>query len=149
MRVLLLAAFALAACTQPSASAPEPMPPPALSQLAQRISDNLARLDAELAAEGVVTAGINETADLGSGLTVTPLDVTEDSRCPADVDCVWAGQLVLRANVSGTERSLTLGEPLETPQGTVLLVVAKPYPFHGWPTDELPIPPYRFGFRRG
>ncbi len=145
---LVIAAFALAACTQPGAPAQTPPPAPQ-SDLVQRINADLARLDVELAAEGIVAVGIGETADLGDGLTVRPIDVKEDSRCPANVDCVWAGQLVLRADVSGTEREITLGTPLETPQGTVLLAVAKPYPFNEWPTAELPIPPYRFGFRRG
>ena len=142
----LFAAFALAACAQPSA--PAETPPPR-TDIAERISADLARLDAELAAEGVVAAGIGEAADLGGGLIVRPIEVKEDSRCPADVECVWAGRLVLRADVSGIERELTLETPLETPQGIVLLAVAKPYPFHNWPRDELPIPPYRFGFRRG
>ncbi len=145
MRIVLIAAFALAACAQPSAPGHTP---PAHGDVAERINADLARLDAELAAEGIVAVGIGETADLGGGLIVRPMDVKEDSRCPADVECVWAGQLLLRADVSGVEREITLGTPLETPQGTVLLAVARPYPFHNWPRDELPIPPYRFGFRR-
>lgn len=148
MRALLIA-LALAACAQPSPPATTEAPAPS-SDIAQRINADLARLDTELSAEGIVAAGIGETADLGSGLTIRPIDVKEDSRCPADVDCVWAGQLVLLADVSGTERELTLGAPLETPQGTVLLAVARPYPFHNWPTAEIgEPPPYRFGFRRG
>ncbi len=143
MRIALVAALVvLSACAQPT-------PAPPQSDLVQRINTDLARLDAELASEGIVAAGIGETADLGGGLTIRPIDVREDSRCPANVDCVWEGQLVLRADLSGSERELTLGVPLETPQGTVLLAVAKPYPFQEWPTAELPIPPYRFGFRRG
>lgn len=149
MRAAFIAVLALAACAQPSAPATTEAPAPQ-SDVVQRINADLARLDAELAAEGIVAASIGETADLGGGLTIRPIDVKEDSRCPADVDCVWAGQLVLRADVSGTERELTLGEPLETPQGAVLLAVAKPYPFHNWPTAEIgEPPPYRFGFRRG
>jgi len=144
MRAFLIAAFALAACAQPPAATP----PPPQNDTAQRIRADLAQLDAALAAEGVVAASIGETADLGGGLTVRPIDVTEDSRCPANVDCVWAGRLVLRADVSGTERDLTLDEPLETPQGTILLAVAKPAPWHDWPESEVPLPPYRFGFRR-
>lgn len=149
MRAALIAVLALAACAQPSPPATTETPAPP-TEIAQRINADLARLDVELAAEGIVAASIGETADLGGGLTIRPIDVKEDSRCPADVDCVWAGQLVLRADVSGTERELILGEPLETPQGTVLLAVAKPYPFHNWPTAEIgEPPPYRFGFRRG
>lgn len=148
MRALLIAC-ALAACAQPRAPAAIEAPVP-LSDIAQRINADLARLDTELAAEGIVAASIGETADLGGGLTIRPIDVKEDSRCPADVDCFWEGRLVLRADVSGTERELTLGTPLETPQGTVLLAVVKPHPFDNWPTAEIgEPPPYRFGFRRG
>lgn len=146
---LISAALAIAACTQPSAPAQMPDDPAPESALAEQVTANLAQLDAELAADGVVAASVGETADLGGGLTVRPIEVKEDSRCPVNVECVWAGRLVLRADVSGTERELTLGEPLETPQGTVLLAVAKPYPFHNWPEADVPIPPYRFGFRRG
>jgi hypothetical protein len=149
MRAALIAVLALAACAQPSPPATTETPAPP-SDIVQRINADLARLDAELSAEGIVAVSIGETADLGGGLTIRPIDVKEDSRCPADVDCVWAGQLVLRADVSGTEREFTLGTPLETPQGTVLLAIAKPYPFHEWPTAEIgEPPPYRFGFQRG
>lgn len=147
MRALILA-FALAACTQP-APAEAPPPPPPQTELVQRIQADLERIDRELAAEGIVAAGLNETADLGGGLTVTPLEVLEDSRCPANVDCVWAGQVRLRVNISGAEAELISDQPLTTPNGAVVLAVVRPYPFQEWPEEELPIPPYRFGFRRG
>lgn len=147
MRALLVA-LAVAACAQPNA--PTTTAPPApQSEIAQRINADLARLDAELSADGIVAAGIGETADLGGGLIIRPIAVKEDSRCPADVDCFWEGRLVLRAEVSGVEQELTLGTPLETPQGVVLLAVAKPHPFDNWPVAEIGEPPaYRFGFRR-
>jgi hypothetical protein len=141
MRTILLA-LALAACAQ------TPAPPSGGSELAQQIRADLQRLDNELRAPGIVAAGIGETADLGGGLTVRPLEVIEDSRCAANVQCVWAGRLRLRANVSGAERELTLGETLQTPQGAVTLAVARPGPWHDWPVNEVPRPAYRFGFRR-
>ena len=147
MRAALLALFALAACTQPvvtPASVPSSTP-----ELGQQIRADLERLDGELALDGVFVAAIGETADLGGGLTVRPIDVTEDSRCPLNVDCVWAGRLVLRADVSGVERDLTLGEALETPHGTLTLAVVTPSPWQDWPTAEIGAPPpYRFGFRK-
>lgn len=147
MRAFLFSVLMLSACSQaPEAPADPPTPQ---DELAQSIQASLDRLDAELAAEGVVAVGLNETADLGGGLTVTPLDVLEDSRCPANVDCVWAGQVRLRANVSGAEVELNSDQGLSTPNGIVVLAVVKPYPFQEWPEAELPIPPYRFGFRRG
>lgn len=148
MRAFLIAAFALVACAQPG-GAPAPTQPQA--QLAQQISADNARLDRELRAAGVVAAGLGETADLGGGLRVRPLEVIEDSRCPQNqgIACVWAGRLRLRADVSGTERELTLGQTLQTPEGAVTFAVAKPGAWHEWPESELPRPAHRFGFRRG
>jgi hypothetical protein len=140
MRALLLAALTLAACAAGA--------PPEAGGLAPQIRADLSRLDAELAAPGVVAAGLGEIADLGAGLTIRPLEVIEDSRCAANVQCVWAGRLRLRADVSGVERELTLGEPLQTPNGAVLLAVAKPGAWRDWPEAELARPAYRFGFRR-
>jgi hypothetical protein len=150
MRAFVFAALALAACAQ-SAGGPasEPAPQPAEPQLAQRIRDDLARLDRELGAEGIVSAGIGETADLGDGLRVRPLEVIEDSRCPLDVTCVWAGRLRLRASVSGHEHELTLGEPLTTPNGVVVLAVVRPSSWSDWPEEAGARPAVRFGFRRG
>ena len=47
---------------------------------------------------------VSNTAKLGekisfNGLYITPLKVTEDSRCPLDVQCVWAGRVVLTAKL--------------------------------------------------
>lgn len=54
--------------------------------------------------------------------TVTPIEVEEDSRCPMNARCVWAGRVVVRATVREgrrrTIRRFTLGEP--TAPGIVL-----------------------------
>ena len=72
------------------------------------------------------TAALNEVANL-DGLTVRPLAVIEDSRCPAQVQCVWAGRVRIRADVSGDGmRELTLGEPLAVSGGTLTLVDVRP-----------------------
>ena len=48
-------------------------------------------------------------------LVVTPLAVEEDSRCPMNARCVWAGRVVVRATVQDgrrrTTQRFTLGEP--------------------------------------
>ena len=72
------------------------------------------------------TAPIGETANL-DGITVRPLELVEDSRCPASVQCVWAGRVRIRADVSGTgTRELTLGEPAAVSGGTLTLVDVRP-----------------------
>lgn len=43
---------------------------------------------------------INQTAIIGpENLRITFLNVTEDSRCPSDVQCVWEGQAKVQINV--------------------------------------------------
>jgi len=151
MRMIVLSVLTLAACAQPAMPAPpQPTTNTAHSPAAQQVLADLARLDQELRAPGIEAAGLNETADLGNGLTVRPLSIIEDSRCPADVECIWAGRLRLRANISGQEVEMTLGEPTQTTHGAVLLAVAKPSPWAHWPSEEIgPPPAYAFGFRRG
>jgi hypothetical protein len=152
MRALLLAAFLMTACAQlqePAESRPPETSP--RSELARQIRADLQHLDAELRAAGVVAVSIGETANLGDRLTVRLIEVIEDSRCPVNVTCVWAGRLRVRAAISGVsgDRELTLGEPLSTPNGAVLLAVARPSAWHDWPTAEIGArPPYRFGLRR-
>ena len=72
------------------------------------------------------TAPLGEVANL-DGITVRPLEIVEDSRCPASVQCVWAGRLRIRADISGTgSRELTLGEPAAVIGGTLTLVDVRP-----------------------
>ena len=90
------------------------------------------------------TAAIGETANL-EGVTVRPITVIEDSRCPALVRCVWAGRVRISAEVSGTgSRELTLGEPAAVSGGTLTLVDVRP----GKRTPEaIPSRDYQFTFR--
>ena len=126
------------------------MPEPT-SQLGRQIHADMARLDAALRAPGIVSAGTGQTADLGGGLTVRPIAIIEDSRCPLNVTCLWAGRLRLRALVAGIDTELTLGEGYyQSARGIVHFEIASPGPWAEWPSDELgPRPAYRFGFRRG
>lgn len=81
------------------------------------------------------------------GPRVTPLRVIEDSRCPMNARCVWAGRVVLRAKVQGgawqREIDLTLGEPVQVADGALALVSVTPDR-----RTDLAIKPgdYRFAF---
>lgn len=143
MRALVFSIFALTACA--SAAVAPTMP---AAQLPQHIREDLAQREAALHEQGVVAAAINGTADLGGGLRVRPLEVLEDSRCPQNARCVWAGRLRVRVNVEGVgDREVTLGEAAaETPRGNFSMVAATPGPWTDWPEGAKP--PYRFGFRR-
>lgn len=63
------------------------------------------------------------------GPVVTPLKVIEDSRCPADVQCVWAGRLIVRTRVAGgawaRTLDLELGKPQAVADGALTLVSAR------------------------
>jgi len=68
-------------------------------------------------------AALGETIRI-SDLVVTPRAVIEDSRCPRDVTCVWAGRVVLRVDVDqgsrprtfdlGSDRPIQIGDGLLT-----------------------------------
>lgn len=118
--VLIAAAVTLAACATPT--------PPVANA---RITD----------------AGIGRTA-IVNGLRIRPLAVVEDSRCPMNARCVWAGRIVVRVALSGrgraTTRNLTLGETADHSGGRLALVGAEPNRMAGAP--QAPAGAYRFTF---
>ena len=99
-------------------------------------------------AEPGPTAGIGQMAYL-NGLRVRPLQVVEDSRCPTNVQCVWAGRVRLLAAVElrgGSEElrtTLTLGEPMHVADGALRLVAVTPQKKAG---TEIDARSYRFTF---
>lgn len=92
------------------------------------------------------------TAPLGqmtyvNGLKVRPLQIIEDSRCPANVVCVWAGRVVVRTEVTGgswrKNLDLELGKPQQVADGALTLVAIHPPKQMGVETDPRA---YRFTF---
>lgn len=113
-----LASIALAGC---AATAAAPQPPPGPARLGQTVYVD--------------------------GPRVTPVKVIEDSRCPMNARCVWAGHVVLRVKVTGGawQRTidLTMGEPVQVADGGLTLVSVTP----DKRTDTAIKPrDYRFGF---
>ena len=92
------------------------------------------------------TAGLGQTARI-DGIRVRPLAVIEDSRCPINAICVWAGRLVVRAEVRGGSwrqtRDFELGKPQPIADGELTLVAAEPSKMAGAETDRRD---YRFTF---
>ncbi len=88
-------------------------------------------LTAMASSDNTVRARIGQTARLGL-ISVTPLQVIEDSRCARGTQCVWAGQLRVRARVeqpSGEHmRTLILGRPENISGGALMLQDAFPRP---------------------
>ena len=80
-------------------------------------------------------------------MVVTPKKLVEDSRCPMNARCVWAGRVVVTTRIVGPGFSdtadLTLGEPFGTNGKMLALVSVRPEK-----TTQAEIGPrdYRFAF---
>jgi hypothetical protein len=97
--------------------------------------------------DGLTYARINQTVRVG-GPRVTPLKVIEDSRCPMNARCVWAGQVRLSVRITtdkGTMvREIVSNKPLAVADGALTLAYVLP----DRRTDAVLDPrQYRFGFR--
>ena len=95
-------------------------------------------------AEGPVGLG---HAGYANGLRVRPIAVIEDSRCPINALCVWAGRVVVRTEVIGggwrQTRDLEIGKPQQIADGSLTLVSVQPSK-----QADVPIDPrsYRFTY---
>ena len=94
-----------------------------------------------------LTAMINQRVS-SLNVQITPLEVLEDSRCPVDVQCVWAGTVRLRAQfvdaTGETEQVCTLDTPIMIEAHEVELVKVWPEPQAG---KAIAPSEYRFEFR--
>ena len=99
--------------------------------------------------DGIVRAALGQTVGVG-GPKITPLAVLEDSRCPMNARCVWAGQVRLKVRIhlgSGNrDLELTSGKPAPVADGTLELVEIRPDRVAG-EGHALDPKDYRFGFK--
>lgn len=90
---------------------------------------------------------LGQTASVG-GPRVTPLSLIEDSRCPAKVACVWAGQVrvTVRVTTGAGTRNIELAtrRPVAVADGTLELVDVRPAKRAD---AAIPKADYRFGLR--
>lgn len=94
-------------------------------------------------------AALGQTVGV-DGPRVTPLEVLEDSRCPMNARCVWAGLVRLRVRIeSGTGGmvELTSGKPVSVADGTLELVEVRPDKVAGSGNGAIKPADYRFGLR--
>ena len=80
-------------------------------------------------------------------LVATPLRVIEDSRCPINARCVWAGRVILETRIDGAgwreTANLELGKEYRTHGSGMALVAVEP----GKMAGETALPaPYTFTF---
>lgn len=99
--------------------------------------------------DGIARAALGQTVAV-DGPKVTPLEVLEDSRCPMNARCVWAGQVRLKVRVhlgaGDQERELTSHKPVQVADGSLELVEVQPDRVAG-EGEALDPKDYRFGFR--
>ncbi|MBI1403730.1 MAG: hypothetical protein GC147_11010 [Porphyrobacter sp.] len=80
-------------------------------------------------------------------VVVTPREVVEDSRCPVNARCTWAGRLVVKTRIDGAgwrdTADLTLGEPFGTHDVVIALTSGEPAPETG---REVAPEDYRFTY---
>lgn len=140
MRLLCaLLALPLLACTSTQQPSPEtqvePASPPGIPQ-------------------GWAKLGESVTFDIGHNLhpiIVTPIELLSDSRCPSDVQCIWAGELRVTAQIDQggpqpqvREFVLPGGGAVDESQWYGLtLVDAQPYPASN---VRIALDGYRFRF---
>jgi len=99
---------------------------------------------APIRSDGLATLG--QPTRVGA-LVVTPQRVIEDSRCPINARCIWAGRLLLKTRIDGAgwreTVDLTLGQPYATHGTGLALVSGEP----GKMAGATPSPPASlFGF---
>ncbi|MHA6317260.1 hypothetical protein ACXYN8_06330 [Altererythrobacter sp. CAU 1778] len=72
---------------------------------------------------------LRQPVQLGE-LAVTPVKVVEDSRCPYNARCVWAGRLIVETRIDGAgwrdTANITLGESYGTHGRVIALVSGTP-----------------------
>lgn len=153
MRFLgLILLFAGCAATPPGSNAsadkaPLPAPSrPGPGAAAYRVA--IEANEAPFHAPGNVTARLNEEVQIGD-LRLRPLEVLEDSRCPVDATCVWAGRVRLRVAVSGSgEQVMEIDRPVSVAGGRQLsLVAVAPLNWARPPAGVDPNARKRFAFR--
>lgn len=72
---------------------------------------------------------LNKTKTIG-GITITPIKVLEDSRCPVNVQCIQAGtvrlQTTLKSGMGEGTQIFTLNQPITTEVHTIELISVMP-----------------------
>ena len=96
----------------------------------------------------VECVAIGESQQVLADFTVTPIAVLEDSRCPIEAECVWAGRIRLMARLDvgheSIEMELDSSKPLRINGG--FLSVAEVAPDASFQWSPIETGDYRFGF---
>lgn len=98
------------------------------------------------ATSATLRAAIGQTVS-GLDVSLTPLAVISDSRCPVDVQCIWAGTVTLKVRIQSglgtSEMTFELGKAITTEAEEITLTEVSPAPYAG---VAIPASAYRFTF---
>lgn len=101
----------------------------------------------DYAATAMLSAALN-TEGKTLGVSVTPLEVLEDSRCPVGVTCIQAGTVRLKVRLKSALAESTvvmsLGDSISTATEKVEFIDAEPPPYAG---AAIPSADYIFNFK--
>jgi hypothetical protein len=91
------------------------------------------------------TIAIGTNATIG-GTLIGVLELVEDSRCPVDVQCIWAGTVRVRVSINSYNRDFvfTLGQPQVV--GSTTITLASVIPAEKNSKKTVPLGDYRFIF---
>ena len=87
-----------------------------------------------VAAGSQVTLGVGEAVSLeGTSVSLRFLGVVEDSRCPIDTTCVWAGEVkvkleILESSKAARQVELKIGESADAGGRSITLEQGEPQP---------------------
>lgn len=133
----------LAGCAAAPSGSSAPGPP-----VSDQVRAQLDAIEGPFQVPGTVTARLGQEVQIGD-VRVRPLELIEDSRCPLDVTCVWAGRVRVKVAVSGAgEPVMELDRPVTVPGGERLTLVAVAPP--NWTRPPAGVDanaPKRFAFR--
>lgn len=82
-----------------------------------------------------VILGLDQSGTIND-LTITPIKIEQDSRCPSDVVCIQAGTVIasikfFEDGIIDSAREVELGEPISIGSRVVTMTEVQPYPVSG------------------
>lgn len=76
------------------------------------------------------------------GVSIKFIEVLEDSRCPKDVTCIWAGRAIVKVEVMGNgkkeEKTLIFGEVKQNEEKNLVLYNSKNFTINGLTLNPYP-----------
>ncbi len=85
------------------------------------------------------TAKINQKI-LNNGISITPIKLIQDSRCPSNVQCIWEGTVIVKVKLERDsvvqEVDLEINKTITFAGQSVLLKSVSPYPKEGKKIDD-------------